>query len=114
MVSAPPGVLTAFQEVEDQLAAQVLLANQLDEEKSALVSARRTLDISNNRYKAGVEAYLDVITAQAITLTHEQTVIQLNAQRRTASVALIKSLGGGWQADGEGDSQKLATRSNTK
>jgi NodT family efflux transporter outer membrane factor (OMF) lipoprotein len=105
-------VLTAFQEVEDQLAAQILLANQLDEEKSALVSARRTLDISNNRYKAGVEAYLDVITAQAITLTHEQTVIQLNAQRRTASVALIKSLGGGWQA--EDGSQKIATRSKPK
>jgi NodT family efflux transporter outer membrane factor (OMF) lipoprotein len=105
-------VLTAFQDVEDQLAAQVLLANQLDEENSALVSARRTLEISNNRYKAGVEAYLDVITAQTTALTHEQTVIQLSAQRLSASVALIKSLGGGWQA--EGGSQKIASRSKPK
>jgi NodT family efflux transporter outer membrane factor (OMF) lipoprotein len=92
-------VLAAFQDVEDQLAAQALLASRLDKERAALVSARRTLDISNNRYKAGVEAYLDVITAQTAALTHEQTVIQLGAQRLATSVSLIKSLGGGWQAE---------------
>jgi NodT family efflux transporter outer membrane factor (OMF) lipoprotein len=88
-------VLTAFQDVEDQLAAQHFLASQLDEETSALVSARRALDISINRYKAGVEQYLDVITAQATELTLEQTVIQLRGQRLATSVSLIKSLGAG-------------------
>jgi NodT family efflux transporter outer membrane factor (OMF) lipoprotein len=88
-------VLTAFQDVEDQLAAQHFLASQLDEETSALASARRALDIANNRYKAGVEQYLDVITAQTTELGHEQSVIQLRGQRLATSVALIKSLGAG-------------------
>jgi len=90
-------VLTAFQDVEDQLAAQSLLALQLKEENAALASAQHTLDISNNRYKAGVEQYLDVITAQTTTLAHAQGVIQLNGQRLAASVSLIKSLGAGWK-----------------
>jgi outer membrane protein, multidrug efflux system len=90
-------VLTAFADVEDQLAAQRLLARQLDEENAALASAQRTLDISNNRYKAGVEQYLDVIVAQATELTHRQNVVQLNGQKLAASVSLIKALGAGWQ-----------------
>src|SRR6185503_13037678 len=90
-------VLAAFQDVEDQLAAQSLLAQQLNGEHAALASAQRTLDISNNRYKAGVEQYLDVIAAQTTALAHEQSVIQLNGQRLAASVSLIKSLGAGWK-----------------
>ena len=90
-------VLAAFQEVEDQLAAQILLGRQLNEERAALDAAQRALDISNNRYKAGVETYLDVIVAQAVALTHEQSVIQLKGQRLASSAALIKALGAGWQ-----------------
>jgi NodT family efflux transporter outer membrane factor (OMF) lipoprotein len=90
-------VLTAFQDVEDQLAAQQLLARQLDEENEALASARRALDISNNRYKAGVEQYLDVIVAQTTELTHKLNAVQLNGRRLAASVSLIKALGAGWQ-----------------
>ncbi len=90
-------VLTAFQDVEDQLAAQILLARQLDGETLALAAARRALDIANSRYKSGVEQYLDVLTAQTTELTHEQTVIQLRGQRLAASVSLIKSLGAGWR-----------------
>jgi NodT family efflux transporter outer membrane factor (OMF) lipoprotein len=89
-------VLTAFQDMEDQLAAQALLASQLDRENAALAAARRALDISNNRYKAGVEQYLDVIVAQTAVLNHEQNTVQLNGQRLAASAALIKALGGGW------------------
>ena len=89
-------VLAAFQDVEDQLAAQSLLANELAEEEQALASARRSLAIANDRYKAGVEQYLDVITAQTTELSHEQTVIQLRGQRLATSVSLIKALGAGW------------------
>ena len=92
-------VLTAFQEVEDQLAAQVLLTKQLQEERAALDAAQRALDISNNRYKAGVEQYLDVIAAQTAVLNHEQTFIQLTGQRLASSASLIKAMGAGWQAD---------------
>jgi NodT family efflux transporter outer membrane factor (OMF) lipoprotein len=90
-------VLTAFQDVEDQLAAQHLLARQLAEETAALAAAQRTLDISNNRYKAGVEQYLDVIVAQSLQLSHKQNVVQLNGQKLAASVSLIKAMGAGWQ-----------------
>jgi NodT family efflux transporter outer membrane factor (OMF) lipoprotein len=90
-------VLTAFQDVEDQLAAQHLLEEQLNGESAALQSARRTLDIANNRYKAGLVTYLDVVTSQSDELAIERTVVQLNGERRVAAVGLIKALGGSWQ-----------------
>jgi multidrug efflux system outer membrane protein len=90
-------VLTAFQDVEDQLAAQRLLAAQLEGETAALVAARRTLEIANNRYQAGLVTYLEVATAQSDALTHERTVVRLKADQFNASVALIKALGGLWE-----------------
>jgi multidrug efflux system outer membrane protein len=92
-------VLSAFQEVEDQLAAQKLLTTQLDAQSAALIAARHTLDIANNRYKAGVVTYLEVATAQNVELTNERTVIQLEGQRLNAEVSLIKALGGDWQGN---------------
>jgi len=88
--------LTAFQEVEDQLAAQRLLAAQLDAQKNALRAARQTLAIANNRYKQGLVTYLEVATAQSAALATEQAVVQLQGQRLAAEVGLIKALGGGW------------------
>ena len=93
-------VLSAFQDVEDQLASQRLLAEQLNKEKAALTSARRTLEISITRYKGGLITYLEVAVVQSTTLTHEQTVVQLAALRQSAKVSLIKALGGGWNAGG--------------
>jgi multidrug efflux system outer membrane protein len=92
-------VLSAFQEVEDQLAAQRLLAQQYEKENAALKSSRRTLDISMTKYKGGVITYLEVAIAQSASLAHDQTVVQLSAQRLAASVSLIKALGAGWTAD---------------
>ena len=92
-------VLSAFQDVEDQLAAQRLLAQQTEKERAALKSARRTVDISMTKYKGGVITYLDVVIAQSAALTIEQTVVQLDAQRLAASVSLIKALGAGWTTD---------------
>ncbi len=90
-------VLTAFAEVEDQLAAQRLLAEQWDGENEALDASRHALEIANNRYKAGLTTFLDVATAQADTLLHESTVVDLEGARRVAAVNLIKALGCGWQ-----------------
>jgi outer membrane protein, multidrug efflux system len=92
-------VLSAFQDVEDQLAAQRLLAQQSEKESVALHSARRTVDISMTKYKGGVITYLDVVVAQSAALNIEQTVVQLNAQRLAASVSLIKALGAGWTVE---------------
>lgn len=93
-------VLKAFQEVEDQLAAQSLLAVQLEAETAALTAARRTLELANNRYQAGLITYLEVAVAQSDALARERTVVQLQAERQIAAVALIKALGGGWSNEG--------------
>jgi multidrug efflux system outer membrane protein len=103
-------VFSAFQDVEDQLAAQRLLARQLEKETAALGSARRTVDISMAKYKGGIITYLDVVVAQSSELSIEQTVVQLGAQRVAANVSLIKALGGGWSAAPETRTAKIETR----
>ena len=90
-------VLTAFAEVEDQLAAQRLLAEEWDGENAALETSRHALEIANNRYKSGLITYLDVATAQTDTLTHESAVVDLEGARLVAAINLIKALGCGWQ-----------------
>jgi NodT family efflux transporter outer membrane factor (OMF) lipoprotein len=90
-------VLDAFQDVEDQLAAQQLLDAELEGETSAMQSARQTLEIANNRYKAGLVTYLEVVTSQSAALDLERTVVQLEGIRRVSAVALVKALGGGWE-----------------
>jgi len=62
-----------------------------------LTSAQRTLEIANNRYRAGLVTYLEVATAQSSALALERTMVQLRGQKLVAAVGLIKSLGGGWQ-----------------
>ena len=97
MASYRQTALVAFQDVEDQLAAQQLLEAQLQGENSALQSARQTLEIANNRYKAGLVTYLDVVTSQSDELAVERTVVELQGETRVAAVGLIKALGGSWQ-----------------
>ncbi|HXS68925.1 MAG TPA: efflux transporter outer membrane subunit [Candidatus Polarisedimenticolia bacterium] len=101
-------VLNAFQEVEDQLAAQNLLATQLDAQKAALDASKHTLDIANNRYKAGVVTYLEVATAQSSELQNERSFVQLEGQRLNAQIGLIKAVGGGWEGNGKGDNGRMA------
>jgi multidrug efflux system outer membrane protein len=90
-------VLTAFADVEDNLAAQGLLASQTEAETAALQAARKQLEIADNRYRAGLVTYLEVATAQNTELGVERTTVQLRGQQLVATVALVKSLGGGWQ-----------------
>ncbi|MDB6017394.1 MAG: efflux system, outer rane lipoprotein NodT family [Pedosphaera sp.] len=91
-------VLVAFAEVEDNLAAEHLLASEHLAEAAALAAARRTLAIAMNRYRAGLVTYLEVATAQNSALDLERTTVRLRGEQLVATVALIKSLGGGWQA----------------
>ncbi|MBV9190675.1 MAG: TolC family protein, partial [Betaproteobacteria bacterium] len=60
--------------------------------------ARQAVELTNNQYSAGVVSYLNVITAQATALNNERTAVNLAGQRLTASVGLIRALGGGWSA----------------
>jgi NodT family efflux transporter outer membrane factor (OMF) lipoprotein len=90
-------VLNAFGEVADQLAAQRWLGEEWSAESAAAASAQKALEIANNRYRAGLVTYLDVVTEQTQALSVEQTAVQLKGDRLTAAVNLIKALGAGWQ-----------------
>jgi multidrug efflux system outer membrane protein len=91
-------VLTAFSEVEDNLAAQTLLAKQYEAENGALIAARLQLKVANNRYRDGLTTFLDVATAEGTELNVEFSTVQLRGQQLVAATSLVKSLGGGWQA----------------
>jgi outer membrane protein, multidrug efflux system len=89
-------VLTAYQQVEDQLAAIRILAGEAHSEANAVDDAQRTEQVAMNRYKTGLVSYLDVVNAQATLLFNERTQTQIAGQQMVASVALVKALGGGW------------------
>lgn len=88
--------LTAFQQVEDNLAALRILEGESQQQQEATASAEESLQLFTNRYKGGVDTYLQVITAQTIALTNERNDVDILRRRMDASVLLIKALGGGW------------------
>jgi NodT family efflux transporter outer membrane factor (OMF) lipoprotein len=90
-------VLTGFQEVEDNLAALRILEEALQVQNQAVQAAQQVVAITKNQYQAGAVTYLNVLVAQAIALANERTVLNLVGRRLTASVLLVKALGGGWQ-----------------
>ncbi|MBF5010683.1 efflux transporter outer membrane subunit [Burkholderia pseudomultivorans] len=89
-------VLTAFQDVEDNLASQRILAQEIDVQRQAVENAQHSLAIVTNQYKAGTVAYLNVLTAQATAFTAQQKLASIAGQRMVSSVGLVKALGGGW------------------
>jgi NodT family efflux transporter outer membrane factor (OMF) lipoprotein len=89
-------VLTAFQQVEDNLAALRILAREIQQQDTAVESAARNLRLATARYRAGIDPYLNVITAQTTLLNNQQTAVALRRQQVTASVQLIEGLGGSW------------------
>jgi len=91
-------VLTAFQQVEDNLATLRILSVELQQQDTAVNSAERNLRIATDRYKLGIDPYLNVITAQTTLLSNKQTDVNLRILQMTSSVQLIEALGGGWDA----------------
>ncbi len=91
-------VLTAFQQVEDNLAALRVLAGEAGILDQAVKSAQRSVAVSTAQYKGGTASYLQVITVQTIALQDERSAIDVRTRRMTASVLLIEALGGGWEA----------------
>ncbi|AXC10938.1 Heavy metal RND efflux outer membrane protein, CzcC family [Acidisarcina polymorpha] len=89
-------VLNAFQEVEDNLAALKIYQQEAVSQQQAVLSARRSTQISTNRYKGGTTAYLEVLTAQTAQLANERTAADLTTRQFAASVQLIRAVGGGW------------------
>ncbi len=103
-------VLTGFQEVEDNLAAIRILEEEARVQADALTAAQRVLEYSLNQYKAGIATYLQVVTAQATALSAERSSADLLARRMTATVQLVKALGGGWDASVLPGSEEMRRR----
>lgn len=91
-------VLEAFLEVEDNLAALRILAEEAALQADAATAAERALTLARNRYQGGITTYLEVVVAQATALSNERADVQIATRRMTASVNLVKALGGGWRA----------------
>jgi len=88
--------LTAFQQVEDNLAALRILEHEAQQQREAVAEAQRGVQIFTNRYQSGVDPYLQVVSAQTIALLNERNEVDILRRRMDASVLLIKGLGGGW------------------
>ncbi len=89
-------ILTAFREVEDNLAALRILEDEAAAQGAAVKAARESVTITNNQYRAGIVTYLSVVVVQAGALINERAELGIAGRRLVASVNLIKALGGGW------------------
>jgi outer membrane protein TolC len=92
------GVLSAFQEVEDNLAALRILAEEARIQDTAVKSSDQSVVLSINQYKGGVATYLQVIIAQSAALGNKRTALNILQRQMTANILLIKALGGGWDS----------------
>jgi NodT family efflux transporter outer membrane factor (OMF) lipoprotein len=90
--------LTAFQQVEDNLAALRILETEAQQQDQAIASSKDSLQLFTHRYRGGVDTYLQVITAETILLGNELNAIDILRRRMDASALLVKALGGGWDA----------------
>jgi NodT family efflux transporter outer membrane factor (OMF) lipoprotein len=99
-------VLSAFQQVEDDLATLRLVQTEYAQEQQAVADAERSETLTLNQYKAGVADYASVLTAQTARLNSQITALNLQSERLVASVDLIDAIGGGW------NSAQLKTRND--
>ena len=89
-------VLTAFQQVEDYLAQVRVLSEQIEKQREATAAAQTYADLAQDRFRTGLDPFLDVITAQTTLLADQQNLVSLEMQQMTAAVNLVEALGGGW------------------
>lgn len=89
-------VLTAYQQVEDSIAASRILSQQYVQQQRAVDSAKRAVDLDTGRYETGIDPYVDVVTLQLTQLTDELNLVTVRTEQMTSSVELIQALGGGW------------------
>jgi NodT family efflux transporter outer membrane factor (OMF) lipoprotein len=92
-------VLSAFQQVEDNLALLTYLGTALDEQRNAATSAQTTVDLALRQYKQGTVGYLDVVEAQTVELEAQRSVLDIQTRQLSANVQLLHALGGGWSSD---------------
>ena len=109
-------VLSAFEEVEDDLATLRYLAEEAGQQQEAVTASQEALSLELDRYKAGTDSYLNVITTQTIALSDQQTAVTILQRRLVAAVDLVKALGGGWNASTlpSGDALRSASLADPK
>jgi len=100
-------VLTAFQQVEDNLAQLRILSEEAEIVDRAVKSAQQSLEISTIQYRGGTANYLQVITSQTSALQNQRAAVDILTRRLVASVSLIQALGGGWDASQLPSSQDI-------
>jgi NodT family efflux transporter outer membrane factor (OMF) lipoprotein len=103
-------VLTAFQQVEDNLSSLRVLSQEIQEQDTAIQSAQRSLNLATDRYRLGIDPYLNVITAQTTLFSNQQTAVNLRIEQIVDSVQLIEALGGGWDSSTLPSSQQIISR----
>ena len=91
-------VLTAFQQVEDQLAALRILEQESEVQARAVKAAQDSVRLTTNQYEGGIVSYLNVVVVNATALSNERTAVDIQGRRLAASVQLVQALGGGWSA----------------
>jgi NodT family efflux transporter outer membrane factor (OMF) lipoprotein len=106
-------VLTAFQEVEDNLAALRILQEEALAQEEAVKAAEESVRLTTNQYKAGTVSYLDVVVSQTAALNNQRTAVDIQGRRITAAVLLIKALGGGWSASQMPTPEEMARGDST-
>ncbi|MEN5254058.1 efflux transporter outer membrane subunit [Pseudomonas protegens] len=99
-------VLDGFREVENYMVQLKVMEDEAGVRQQALDSAREALRLTENQYKAGLIAYLDVVTSQTTALSNERSVLSLLQSRLIASVQLIAAMGGGWDGELQAGEQK--------
>jgi len=92
-------VLTAFQQVEDELSDLRILQQQAGAETEAVRAGQHALDIALNEYRAGTVDYTTVVTAQTALLGNQQAALTVQQNRLVASATLVAALGGGWTSE---------------
>ena len=103
-------VLTAFQQVEDGLSNLRILSQEIQEQDIAIQSAQRSLKLATDRYRLGIDPYLNVITAQTTLFSNQETAVTLRIEQIVDSVQLIEALGGGWDSSMLPTSQQIISR----
>jgi len=102
-------VLTAFQQVEDSLSTLRILSVEVQQQDGAVAAATRNLALATDRYKLGIDPYLNVLTAQTLLLNNQVTAVNLRIAQMVASVQLVEALGGGWDTSQLPTAQQLIT-----
>ena len=92
-------MLSAFQQIEDNLSLLQDLGTALDQQRDASNSAQYSVDLALHRYRQGAVGYLDVVQAQTAALDAQSGLLDIQTRQLSANVQLIKALGGGWSSE---------------